>query len=291
MDKRIVFTQINKKGLLDISVCNSPLTLSELKKLEEFSSKLIYLLSPLYISHKMVCNNHKDLNSFIYEQESASSDLNALDSYEKPYDCLITLNQRILNLLTSMSLFLVKSENLLKEVYGKKSQELTQWNKERNLMHSESVAYQFSYMLRNYAQHKALPLDNISVDYCRGGDKQVININLHKDTMLTSGYKWTKAELLTLSKLPNTINLIPILNEYIKISIKLFAHICKIAESELNAFDFFIKDLLEKYNVPTGSRVKLALNFESVENLNFEEIPIMLKDKISKHLFFLGNND
>jgi hypothetical protein len=74
----------------------------------------------------------------------------------------LDIDRRLSNLLSSCRLYFDQIAHLLGETFGTASTEATRVNQERNNAYDQSFAYRFIEALRNFVQHRALPIDNIT---------------------------------------------------------------------------------------------------------------------------------
>jgi hypothetical protein len=74
----------------------------------------------------------------------------------------LTVDRRLVNLLTSCRLYLDQTEQVLSNLYGNPSQELVTIREFKNKLYDECFGYRLMEALRNHALHSGLPVHEIS---------------------------------------------------------------------------------------------------------------------------------
>lgn len=74
-------------------------------------------------------------------------------------------NRFLFNFLTSSRTYLDHTETYLKRTYGSTSVEATKFKEQTIKLYDSHFEYRFIYKLRNYAQHCAIPLNKITLEY------------------------------------------------------------------------------------------------------------------------------
>jgi hypothetical protein len=79
-------------------------------------------------------------------------------------DVIHTFNRRLNNLLSSCRLYLDHTAGALSAIYGSDSEPLSCYKKSRNEEYDSGFAYRVMEAIRNYAQHRNLPVAHVSVE-------------------------------------------------------------------------------------------------------------------------------
>ena len=118
-----------------------------------------------------LCNilNYVELLELIYHStESLNQNMDTLSHIvEDKIDNLILLKYKLLvsvqNMLSSIRGYIDTFEHTLSTSYGKDSEILSNFRKEKNSAYDNSKSYRFIELLRNYVQHRGVPGNNIVV--------------------------------------------------------------------------------------------------------------------------------
>jgi hypothetical protein len=82
-------------------------------------------------------------------------------THDEAMDERLLLDRRLVNLLTACKLYLDQSEHALSELFGAEGQHLAAFKAKRIGLHGANFGYRLMDALRNYVQHRALPLGEI----------------------------------------------------------------------------------------------------------------------------------
>jgi hypothetical protein len=77
-------------------------------------------------------------------------------------DVRLAIDRRLTNLLSACRLYFDQIGHLLSETFGTASGEAKQVNEKRNELYDQSFAFRLMEALRNFVQHRALPIENIA---------------------------------------------------------------------------------------------------------------------------------
>ncbi|SRR6266480_2794105 len=105
-----------------------------------------------------------NLNDFERELLKATQDyiLSSSPDYIPAMNIQLDIDRRLTNLLSSCRLYFDQIAHLLSETFGTASAEAKLVNQKRNDVYDQSFAFRFMEALRNFVQHRALPIDNIT---------------------------------------------------------------------------------------------------------------------------------
>jgi hypothetical protein len=76
-------------------------------------------------------------------------------------DLIYTLNRRVINLLTSCKLYIDQIEHDLNSIYGRGAEVAVKVDEERRRQYDTRLGYRALEALRNYVQHRGLPIDGV----------------------------------------------------------------------------------------------------------------------------------
>lgn len=183
-------------------------------------SNAVSNLQPIIFAFDVVERNYRELVDSIEGHRTRLNDLavgNALPILSA-MDGIILAIQKVSNFLSSASAFLAQTETQLRRVHGKDSPELNLWNEERKDLHATSFSYRFLYELRNFAQHRSLPLSSFNIAGERASETAPMVFKtravLLRDGLLGVGYDWKKLRV-EIQQQPPEFELLPLIAEYL----------------------------------------------------------------------------
>lgn len=193
----------------------SPNTLSEMHKVV----RVVFDLQPIIFALNVVERNYSELIDLIQKYRSQLNKITTNMAIPGSFvmDGLILSSQKINNLLSSASAFLAQTETNLGRLHGKVSSELIKWNEKRKSIHANSFSYRFLYELRNFAQHRSIPLSRFNIAGKRVADIEMIfkiDVLIVRDELLANGYDWKKLRV-EIKQQPPEIDLLPLAKEYL----------------------------------------------------------------------------
>lgn len=133
-------------------------------------------------------------------------------------DMYVEMCKGVLNLLSSLKVFLEFSETYLKRKYGGNSTEFKAFKDSQARRFDESFSYRFCYKLRNYTQHCGLPVGELATSTAHRSSTDrttVLSLVLVRKELLET-FDWGKHVVSHLEKLPEKIDLLPHLMEFSK---------------------------------------------------------------------------
>jgi hypothetical protein len=181
--------------------------------------KVVFDLQPIIFAFNVVENNYRELIESVQGYRSQLNTITSNMSIPSTFvmNGLILASQRINNLLSSASAFLAYAETNLRNLHGKDSLELADWHKKRQEIHATSFSYRFLYALRNYAQHRSIPLSRFNISGKRVADIEMafkVTLLILRDEILNNGYDWKKLRA-EIEQQPAEIDLLPIALKYL----------------------------------------------------------------------------
>lgn len=107
-------------------------------------------------------------------------------------DVEVELNRRVMALLSSFRAFIDHTEHALSSRYGRESDELDSFRRACAAEYDNEFAYRFASRLRNYAQHRDLPIGHTKLTAPSKRTRQAAEVSLEcvRDQLLASGFDW-----------------------------------------------------------------------------------------------------
>lgn len=142
----------------------------------------------------------------------------------------LTLDRRLVNLLTACRLYLDQTEHGISSQFGKPSAALTEVKSFKNNLYDDHWGYRFMEALRNHVQHSGLPVHTISYSSARIKGTSVdygqfIIIPQSSAKKLAENILFKKAILTELHKMGDKIDLRPAVREYVECFAKLHEYL------------------------------------------------------------------
>lgn len=121
-------------------------------------------------------------------------------------------NRLIINFISNSKLFIEFTEQIIKKEYPNK---LKEWKKLLSEFYDESFVYRFFYHLRNYTQHRGLPLNKISytVEDNHPTKKRRVDIFFNTEHLM-EGFSWKPILIEDFKKIDGDFNLSDLFDDY-----------------------------------------------------------------------------
>jgi len=180
-------------------------------------------LQPIIFAFDIVERNFRELVDSIEDHRSQLNNLVTANTGLISVDMsgFVLVAQRVSNFLSSAGAFLTQTKIQLESVHGKKSPELAMWNTKRNDMHAACFSYRFLYELRNFSQHRSLPLSSLNIAGERASENAPMLFKTRalilRDGLFGVGYDWNKSVEAEVRKQPPEFELQPLIAEYLHI--------------------------------------------------------------------------
>jgi hypothetical protein len=192
------------KPVLSLADADAAACIDAIKRLHKFESDH----SAFVIAH---------MNALAYEQgiENHVKRITQRHAYH-PFELhviALDANRNICNFLFSFTAFLDQSERLIRDQFGSTSQHLRVFQDERRKIHNSSHAYRLMYALRNFAQHRTMPVTGIKGDVGSAATPAQVVVGFHRDDLLGSGHDWKRYDRIELRALPKFVELTPYVRE------------------------------------------------------------------------------
>jgi len=220
-----------------------------------------------------------------FEGELLQIGLRAAMYFENEWSASIgslqTMNRRIVNLLTTCRLYLDQAEHNLSSMYGRDSNVARTMKTARSAEYDARLGYRVMESLRNYVQHRGLPIHSMSLDgrwidearNVRKHMRQTVNLRLAV-TNLAEDRKVRRAIIAELTALGETSDLKMLIRDYVA-GLGSVHEILRVQiAGDLMTWDATIQDLVERYLAVAGDTVGLAL-VRREGDISVEQTPIL----------------
>lgn len=207
-------------GTMDISIHKTVADAETLTELNEIVD-VIFKLQPIIFAFDIVEKNYAELLKSFSEFVSKLNGMEPVNiSTSFAMDTLISVSQKVTNLLSSTSAFLTHTSRQLHKIYGEGSQEWKIWDGRRKDLHADSFAYRFLYELRNFNQHSDLPFSNLNFTGERSTEDAPMDFKMGalivRNGLLNDGYNWKKNLRVEIEQQPAVFDLLPLITEYLR---------------------------------------------------------------------------
>lgn len=265
--RRVGYCIENVDGTMDIAVNSTSFDEQCYQELND-TLKVVFDIKPIVTAFYAARENYRDLMTSVTSYLSNMKKVNSPSTIaiNESLDSLALFTRQVSNFLATASLFLMNAKVRLGKIFGKSSNEITQWDNYRQNLHFNSFAYRFMYELRNYSQHYGLPISglNLQIDNMTTINRSIdLTIYVCKKDLLRDNYNWKiKAEIEALEE---HTDIIPLLNEYNGILGQLFHKYTCLFENKILVCSKYINTFREVFKIPEKSLPMLFIS-EKMEN-------------------------
>jgi hypothetical protein len=232
-----------------------------------------------------------------FEQELAKRSINAMLYQNKDWSSAIDeihlMNRRVVNLLTTCRLYIDQTSHNICSIYGKDSTQKEEIERQRRLEYDSTTksGYRVMEAIRNYVQHRELPISSIQHPQQFQGDSHVkhgIRINISVKAL--SEDKNFKPRIKNeLKEFGNFVNLTPLVREYVEAIGRIHLKIRELIKPNLPEWDEAIYEIINQYYNFTGFYEGLALLEIDDLNTTVESFEIF-KDFIERRQFLVNKS-
>jgi hypothetical protein len=138
---------------------DEPISSEEFQRIQAARDDLLAALSAEE-KFAIVADNLNDLERELL-QATQDYILSSTLDYIPAMDVRLAIDRRLTNLLSACRLYFDQIGHLLSETFGTASAEAKQVHQKRNDLYDQSFAFRLMEALRNFVQHRALPIENI----------------------------------------------------------------------------------------------------------------------------------
>lgn len=163
------------------------------------------------------------------------------------------------NILSSYKTVLDHTDYSLIKAYGKDSKQFTSWKRIQSNCYDNAFEYRFLYRLRNYSQHIGLLPFHISTNQSiENPGKLELRIDLVKSDLLIEKNIWNQQLIIEISKLPEYIPIVSILENWHTSISRLRNTILTIRKEEAVDSADRILQYRQKYEVDNSSLINIG---------------------------------
>ena len=199
----------------------------------------------------VLIGNYEELDSEIL-RISIDKSLHKNSSWQDGARNRRVMNRRVSNLLSSCRLYLDQLRHGVSSIFGPHSSELKSVEEFCHRQYDDSFSYRLIEALRNYTQHRRLPIDIEYTSFTATSfkDKQVACcvIPMMARAQVIDDEKIKSSVRSELSSQPNNIDLKTHLRCYLQSLNAIHAHLRHILESNINEWEKTIQDLIDKFS-------------------------------------------
>src|SRR3990172_9148880 len=184
------------------------------------------------------------------------------------------IGRRIVNLLTAGRMYIDKSVQHVERMYGANSSTLSVIKKEFNLQYDKSLGYRAMEALRNYVQHRGVPIQGIKFSY-KVVDPETESQLLYRAIPLIGVLELAEDQAFkraVLDELKNIqhdgrVDARPLIREYIESIRSIHEKIRQLVGPDLVRWERVLDETIEKFQAKFGKETSLAgLIIASEEN-------------------------
>ena len=204
---------------------------NELKK----SERLITVAAQIEEKIDLLLDNYLDFQKEVLSLSLSNNIRSSLNDAHVEH-AIPNLNRKLVNILTAAKLYVDQTCCDLSSGYGKESEIFKQWNQYRQEQHKDSPSYQFMEVLRNYVQHRALPI-NIA-GFRQATDKRKTPYHVGR-TVIVSSYVHNLIEFKDFKKKSDLIEKLQTVDKFKPNAIVLGYHISEYVDCLCRVHDMF----------------------------------------------------
>jgi hypothetical protein len=201
------------------------------------------------------------------------------------------VNRRLVNLLSSGKMYLDQSVQHVQNIYGAESTNFNLVKMEISSQYDQSLGYRTMEALRNYVQHRGLPVHSITFSGKWIGDEDDAQL-LHRIipkiniSQLEDDDKFKKTvlkELMDTFK-AEKIDIRPLIREYVEGIGKIHEKIRELIQPDLSRWEIALDKTIAKFKDTFGidaSKATIVIVIEN-DNRHWEEIKSIFKEYIER---------
>jgi hypothetical protein len=195
-------------------------------------------------------------------------------------DELHLLNRRLANLLTICRVYIHHTPQTLNNIFGANSQEADSFCAAARVEYDKYLGYRAMEAMRNYVQHKGLPIHRITNQGRWSEDRSMLEHwvipSLDVDQIRdVGGFK--SAVLEELAQLPKPVDVRGLTREYLTSLWRLHGTVRALIEPAANAADSIMEDVITQWSAGTSSPDLVGLELRARDNDDevVDRIPIL----------------
>lgn len=209
-------------------------------------------------------------------------------------DELHLLNRRLANLLTICRLYTDQTPQTLNNIFGDDSEEAELFRTSANTEYDAHLGYRVMEALRNYVQHKGLPIHAVTYGGRWKDDRSMLErwvVPTMKIEQLREVGGFKSSVLEELAQLPQPVDIRALTREYMTSLQRLHRTVRETIEAAAGKADRVMDDFVKMWSdgSPSPDLVGLAIVTRSNDDQIVERIPILRE--ISKRRRYLQNRN
>jgi hypothetical protein len=219
-------------------------------------------LLPIVIGFEVVSGNHFALRQGLLHEQAALSGGEQLGYHGPRFrETFIEVTRHVMNFLGAANAFLGQSEEQLRKLWGKNSPVVSEWNRKRQDLHAARFSYRFVYVLRNFAQHSALPITDMGFR-ARGQAYDSLTFGIHiplaRDKLLSANFDWGRVRA-DIAAQPEKIELLPLLDEHVESLREILCNALRNFHARMAGAGRCIEELVHELRAPDGAALVVFL--------------------------------
>jgi hypothetical protein len=161
---RFACYQLNSDGTTDWKVDKNPIAQDILDEYQVITQVVIDI-RPIMIDYECASRNRDALLEAVssINERARMLNLDLRQSENFTYESMNVMNQHVNNFLYSARVFIDRSGDRLKRLYGERSAQCTNFRCAASALYDSHFSYRFVYGIRNYAIHCDLPLSLVQL--------------------------------------------------------------------------------------------------------------------------------
>lgn len=270
------------------------ITEKELVKAQKCKKRLLKALG-IEEKFNIVLENYLE-----YEKELLDVTLRKAISFDMSdsRDIIHSMNRRLVNLLSTCRMYLDQVPQDIGSLLGQDSVVRESFQDQRSEEYDSRLGYRVMEALRNYVQHRGLPVHLISYksswidpesdeDSRHRRQRTIIKINVDR---LEEDKEFKKSVVEESRSIGSQVNLKPLVREYITGLMEAHQVIRKELEQHLNKWDKAVLDLVERFRTETETNAGLLESIAIGPDGRVLEEVQLLEDIISRRRTLRGKN-
>lgn len=254
--------------------CREEIVLSEIEYLECKESKIkLSAIFSIEEKYHIILNNYLDFEKSVLNI-SLLNEINSVGDYQEFYEFKSELNTKIINILTSIRLYVDTIETHVSEIINDKEIKILV-KSYKSEEYEDKFHYRFMEAFRNYIQHSGLAVHRFSLNSRWNQDwtKREISIEIYAQKYLLD----SKFKALILNEMADEIDLKECIRSYIDSMGVIHSKIRNLVSSTIDTARSNVELMHSRYiKEYDGSGISLSINKIS-KNEDFESVPILLE--------------
>lgn len=263
---------------------------------EELKKAKFMLQQYLYIEEKLnfIIENYLELEKEILNI-SISNLVTPLSSREwtNSVDEIHKVNRRIINLLTTSRMYLDHVSHDLKKVCQDKLDVIPMFEKLKNIEYESVLGYRVMEALRNFVQHRGLPIHLLSHNVSKTKDNRIKHLlfPVIRVRDLEEDGKFKRAVLEELKNIGDRVDIRLYIRQYVQSFYKFQKFIRDIFIEDRLEYDNLINEAYKKYEDKYGKITSfLAISDYHLDNCH-KDVNYILRDIITRRIWLEEKNN